>query len=207
MTILSVSIFAQTWKARIESINKRGTHITKTLVMRPNHEVNITSTINPAYSRPLHYNGIFLGGSYDSITINLTAYSKDINQSTYLKRKDFPGIEDYNRDNITIALSDISYLNYKKLTKNTESYLSGGIMLTILASLAAMAITPLFCINYKDCTFNTGSYKKWAVGGAIGLAFSVTIVFTVNKIDDRVIYFKPGKQDTNINVWNFKNDP
>ncbi len=204
MAILSITIHVQTWKAQIETITIKGNHITKTLVMRPNHKINIISIVNPSYSRPIHYYGTFLGGSSDSIRINLIA--TDMQQSTYLKGKNFPGIEGYNKGNITLALSDVSYIHYRRLTENAEEYITGGTMLGILGSLTALTITPLFCINLKDMTFNTDRYKKWAVGGAIGLASSLTIIIPFIIIDDKKFHFKLDIPDKNINVWNFKYD-
>ena len=77
-------------------------------------------------------------------------------------------------------------------------------MLGILGSLAALAITPLFCINFKDKKFNGDRYKKWAIGGAVGMVSSFTILIIAIKMDDNKYHFKLDVPDKEVKVWNFK---
>jgi len=206
MAILTINIHAQTWRAKIETRTLSGHQITKTFTMRPDHKISINIAGNNSYNGPNRFTGTFIGRSSDSIRIDLFMGVNNIQKTEYLLMKSFPGIKDYNRGNLSIALSDVSYIHYKRLTENTEDFISAGLFLGILGALAAIVITPLFCINFKDMKFNADRYKKWAVGGAIVLASSVTIVFTVNKIDYREFHFKPDNTDKNVKVWNFKND-
>ncbi|MBN2632967.1 MAG: hypothetical protein JXR66_05400 [Bacteroidales bacterium] len=203
---MSVSIHAQTWRAKIETSTLKGHHLTRTLTMRPYHKISIISAGTHSYNIPVRYTGAFLGVSSDSIRIDLLMGRSNIQKPEYLKGKSFPGREDYYRGNLSVALSDVSYIHYMRLTENTEDFFSASLFLGILGSLAAIVITPLFCINYKDMKFNACRYKNWALGGAIGLASSVTLVFTVNKIDDRKFHFKPDDTDKNVKIWSFKND-
>jgi hypothetical protein len=104
----------------------------------------------------------------------------------------------------SVALSDVNYLNYSRLSAKTSEYLGSGCFIGILGSLVVLVASPLVCIDYSDWKFNSTRYGKWALGSAIGLGASLSVLVAAIHFDNRKIYFKPVGQSRNIKIWSFK---
>ncbi len=202
---------AQTWETRMQRVS--GNSREKTLKLKPEMKLEIGRllTDNDTLKEYNYYNGIFLGGTHDSIRIRLNevktnaVFTSGIRQQSTIPVKYFTAVPLRDSGLMSFALPEIDYLKYRKSKKNDP----GGIVEPVIyLSLLTLFLSPVISYNYKEGELNEERYKYWALGSTLALASCITAIITINAIDGPDTFrFKAGWPGTHIKEWRFINNP
>jgi hypothetical protein len=202
---------AQSWEYQLQSITGRNKE--KTLKLKPEMKLEIGRllTDNDSLKAYNYYNGIFLGGSRDSIRIRLnevktnSVFTNGVKQQSTIPVKYFSSIPLRDSGFMSFALPEIDYLKYRKSKKND---LGGIVEPVIYLSLLTLFLSPVISYDYKEGKLNEERYKYWAFGSTLALASCITAIITVNAIKGPDTFrFKAGWPGTHIKEWRFKTEP
>lgn len=202
---------AQTWEAQMQRITGKSRE--KTLKLKPDMKLEIGRllTDNDTLKEYNYYNGIFLGGTRDSIRIRLnevktnSVYTSGIKQQSTIPVKYFTAVPLRDSGFMSFALPEIDYLKYSKSKKNDPG---GFVEPVIYLSLLTLFLSPVISYDYKEGELNEERYKYWALGSTLALASCITAIVTINAIDGPDTFrFKAGWPGTHIKEWRFINNP
>lgn len=202
---------AQPWDFQLQRIS--GKTKEKTLKLEPEMKLEIGRllTDNDSLKEYNYYNGIFLGGTRDSIRIRLkevktnSVFTSGIKQQSTIPVKYFTSVLLSDSGFMSFALPEIDYLKYSKSKKND----SGGIVEPVIyLSLLTLFLSPVISYDYKEGELNEERYKYWALGSTLALASCITAIITINAINGPDTFrFKAGWPGTHIKEWRFINNP
>ncbi|MHC1777763.1 MAG: hypothetical protein AB9834_20355 [Lentimicrobium sp.] len=202
---------AQTWETRMQRVS--GNSREKTLKLKPEMKLEIGRllTDNDSLKEYNYYNGIFLGGTHDSIRIRLNevktnaVFTSGIKQQSTIPVKYFTAVPLSDSGFMSFALPEIDYLKHSK-AKNY--HVDEVLEPVVFLSLFTLFLSPVISYNYKEGELNEERYKYWALGSTLALATCVTAIITINAIDGPDFFrFKAGWPGTHIKEWRFINEP
>ncbi|MFH1121982.1 MAG: hypothetical protein V1775_19345 [Bacteroidota bacterium] len=202
---------AQTWETRMQRIS--GNSREKTLKLKPEMklEIGLLLADNDSLKEYNYYNGIFLGGTHDSIRIRLNevktnaVFTNGIKQQSTIPVKFFTAVPLSDSGFMSFALPEIDYLKYRSAKKNGAD---GIVEPVIWCSLLTLFLSPVISYNYKEGELNEERYKYWALGSTLALASCFTAIITINAIDGPDTFrFKAGWPGTHIREWRFIDAP
>lgn len=202
---------AQTWEAQMQRITGKSRE--KTLKLKPEMKLEIGRllTDNDSLKEYNYYNGIFLGGTRDSIRIRLnevktnSVYTSGIKQQSTIPVKYFTAVPLRDSGFMSFALPEIDYL---KQSKARNYHVDAVLEPVVFLSLFTLFLSPVISYNYKEGELNEERYKYWALGSTLALASCVTAIITINAIDGPDTFrFKAGWPGSHIKEWRFINEP
>lgn len=202
---------AQTWEAQMQRITGKSRE--KTLKLKPEMKLEVGRLLadNDSLKEYNYYNGIFLGGTSDSIRIRLkevktnSVFTNGIKQQSTIPVKYFSSVPLRDSGLMSFALPEIDYLKFRKANNND----AGGIVEPVIyLSLLTLFLSPVVSYDYKEGELNEERYKYWALGSTLALASCITAIITINAIDGPDTFkFKAGWPGTHIKEWRFINQP
>jgi hypothetical protein len=205
----AVTLKAQPWQVQLQKIS--GNSRVKTLKLKPQMKLEIGRllTDNDSLKEYNYYNGIFLGGTGDSIGIRLievktnSVFTNGIKRQSTIPVKYFISVPLRDSGLMSFSLHEIDYMKYRPAK---EGVLGGIVESTIYLSLLTLFLSPVISFNFKEGELNTNRYKNWALGSTAGLFTCFAAIISINAIDGPDKFrFNAGWPDTYIEEWRFKN--
>ncbi|GAP43880.1 hypothetical protein TBC1_112038 [Lentimicrobium saccharophilum] len=202
---------AQPWQVQMQQVS--GNSKVKTLRLKPEMRLEIGRLLNDndTLKEYNYYNGIFLGGTADSIRIRLnevkinSVFTNGIKHQSTIPVKYFTSEALRDSGFMSFALPEIDYLKFRPAKKNE---FGGFVEPTIYLSLLTLFLSPIISYNFKEGELNAERYKYWALGSTLVLASCITAIITINAIHGPDTFrFKAGWPGTHIKQWRFINQP
>ncbi len=199
---------AQTWNREIQRLS--GKPKLKTIKINTGMYTTVGTRLEDSDSVKItrFFDGNFLSGSHDSLSMKLVQvrltknYTSGVKQSFVIPARQY-SVSDYTDTNfMRIPVSGIHYLDYynKKWRDRAE-----GSEVVLFGSLLVMVLSPFICFKYSEGHMNTGMYKNWALGSTIGIVAGFTTMITIDSFSKHKTFeFKPGwSGKKNARVWKF----